>query len=295
MQESSLTQGGNLYILAAPRTGSTVFYLVLAKHLFHAYIPNHLGPHAVRHFANFVVQHRTKIRAKQFESWNQFGKTRAPFAPSEGSLVFRYFFGGGHPSELVSKSLITSRKKVWCENLQLLRETGISLITKNAWNAFRISALAEADPLAHFLWLRRDIFAAAKSDYAAKVERGSSTRWNSASPADWHRIRALPPWQQSLEQQHGFTVAIREGLAKLSPSRHTSVWWEDLLLQTEKGATSDLWNLCGSQADLVRASFKEWLIDRASPRADKLSGFDDGRVEEFIESNQRFVGLRYQR
>jgi len=211
----------SLFILAAPRTGSTFLYQVLAHCFESVFFNNEVAEHYPAHPTFGVLSTAHNSVEPLFES--RYGKVEGRWQPSEASSIMRHWFGGGHPTELVSCDFTEGRRPHFIESCRAISHaTGRPLIIKNAWNCFRIQAIAEALPEAAFIWLRRDIASAAISDYESRLAQGSSDIWNSASPRDLEKIRKLPGWKQSVEQQISFSRVISHGLSELDRSR----WYE---------------------------------------------------------------------
>ena len=216
-----------LFILGAPRTGSTVLYQTIGSRFELPYIANITNDHFPRMpIVGLAIQKAMPVRVA-FTS--RYGKTKGPFQPSEGSAVLAHWFGGGHPSALVSNSLLDGMSDHFVTTLaaaECLFER--PLVFKNPWNCFRIRCLAETLPRARFVWIRRDIAAAAKSDLAARyVTKGSPTAWNSATPANVDDLRKLPPAGQVVENQREINAAIGKGLRAHAAGRWSQVWYED--------------------------------------------------------------------
>jgi hypothetical protein len=106
--------------------------------------------------------------------------------------------------------------------------TGKVIVTKNAWNCFRIKALAELFPNSHFLWIRRDIALSAVSDLEARYRRGGPMNWNSATTANYLEIQRRPYWEQVVEQQYEYNHSIGLELGTFAPGKYIEVWYEDL-------------------------------------------------------------------
>jgi hypothetical protein len=160
-----------VFILGAPRTGSTLFYQAFARALGLAFISNRANAETPLQPAVGILASDRARRAEGgpegFES--RFGKTEGRDAPSEGSAIFTNWCGGGHPSEEVSAGLLPGRAAHFRQTLACIEAaTGAPLLAMNAWNCFRVSALTEAAPRSAFIWIRRDAAAAAASDLAAR-------------------------------------------------------------------------------------------------------------------------------
>ena len=146
-----------------------------------------------------------------------------------------HWFGGGHPSALMSARIVEGMEPHFVATLAAAEGLfGVPLLIKNAWNCFRVAYLAQALSAARFIWIRRDISAAAKSDLAARyATKGSPTAWNSATPANVEALRRLPPAAQVVENQHAFNSAIETGLREHAQGRWHAVWYEDFCTDPE--------------------------------------------------------------
>ena len=216
-----------LFILGAPRTGSTILYQALCSGLNLPYISNFTNMYFPRApILGLAIQKSFPIEIC-FSS--QYGKTEGIFQPSEGSAVMAHWFGGGHPSAIVSNTILNGRAEHFLSTLGATEALfGSPIAIKNAWNCFRIRYLAEALPEACFIWIRRDVSAAAKSDLAARfVTQGSQTEWNSATPANVDKLRKLPPEGQVVENQFAYAKAISHDLRCHASGRWVEVWYED--------------------------------------------------------------------
>ena len=101
-------------------------------------------------------------------------------------------------------------------------------------NCFRVRLLAEALPSSCFVWMRRNVAAAAKSDLAARyVTKRSPNTWNSATPANVDALRQLPPAGQVVENQYEFNNAIGSGLKEYAANRWMEVRYEEFCCDPE--------------------------------------------------------------
>lgn len=222
-----------IFILGAPRTGSTLLYQLMADRFELPYIANLTNDRfAATPIVGLAIQKAVPVEIA-FES--SYGKTAGPFQPSEGSGVMMNWFGGGHPSEIRSTSILEGREAHLRATLAAVDALyGAPLLVKNAWNCFRIRWLAGALPAARFIWIRRDIRAAAISDLEARYRtKGDPGSWNSATPANVDELRKLPPALQVVENQIAFNRAIAGALAAQAPERSLEVWYEDLVREPD--------------------------------------------------------------
>ncbi len=169
----------------------------------------------------------------------------------------RHWFGGGHPSELMSREALSDRIGHMQATIRAAtRIFGRPLLIKNAWNCFRIEALARVFPKAAFIWIRRDIEISAASDLNARYAvQGNPLTWNSATPRNVEMLRKLPYWEQVVENQVAFARAIEEGFSGLPAGRAATIWYEDLCA----APSSELGRLAGTLECLAELDLKRTL------------------------------------
>lgn len=219
-----------IFIVGAPRTGSTFFFQSIIAGFRLPYFSNLINDFFPEHPLLGLCVQRGYPGAESVRFSSSYGKTEGLLQPSEGSAVMRNWCGGGHPSQTVSSAVLPGRELHMrltlgaCERL-----AGGPVVIKNAWNSFRIDSLSAVLPGARFIWIRRDIRAAASSDLAARYTvQGSPWIWNSATPANVEALRQRPYSEQVVENQFEFSLAIQASLEKLPATRWTSIWYEDL-------------------------------------------------------------------
>lgn len=218
-----------VFLLGSPRTGSTLIYQIVVNFFGFYY------------FSNFVADHfpETPIVGAALERMlsprnivpyeSAYGKTSGLWEPSEASAIFKNWFGGGHPSQVVSATVIPKKEAHLVLTMQSIYGlTRKPILVKNAWNCFRIADIARIFPNAHFVWIRRDIARSALSDLAARYKRGGPEVWNSATPANYLEIKKLPYWEQVIEQQYEYNNTMQEELPLYASGRYYWVWYEDI-------------------------------------------------------------------
>lgn len=280
-----------VFILGSPRTGSTLFYQLVAAGFELPYIANLTNDHFHAHpIVGLAVQAAFPVH-EHITPLSRYGKTAGFLLPSEGSSVLRHWFGGGHPSELVSASIIPGREEHFIATMEAAQ--GLfekPLVIKNAWNCFRIRYLARALPGACFIWIRRDLAAAAKSDLAARYAiHGTAECWNSATPRNVDDLRSRPYWEQVVENQAEFARAIWEAAAEVGSGRFSEVWYEELCMdpgEVLRGLTKS----CKALSSLPVRRCLEVYGER--DRRPVLSRHDESRIDDYIaRSSTRFASL----
>lgn len=215
----------HIYILGSPRTGSTLLYQLVCKFSEGLYITNECETDLDSYFKQnheLIIENKKNITLE-----SSYGKTVGDLSPSEGSIFFSKWFGGGHPSELVASNFLPRQQYDFIKQHEGVEKLGFFLVTKNAWNCFRIKAMVSTGVPILFIWIRRNITDAALSDLDARYHWGDPNGWNSASPANYEEIRKKHYTQQVVEQQYYFNQAIERDL-KESGAKYKEIWYEDL-------------------------------------------------------------------
>jgi Sulfotransferase family len=218
-----------VFILGAPRSGSTLLYQLLINVFGFFYISNWVSTHFFEHpVVGAALDHMLNPHTPVAYSSNH-GKTEGLFGPSEASLMFRHWFGGKHPAQRFSAQVLPGKSDHLRLTMQsLYGMTRRPILTKNAWNCFRIRAYVELFPAIQFVWIRRDIAQSAWSDLKARFLRGGPTVWNSATTENYRDIQKLPYWEQVVEQQYEYNEGVAHDLACYAPEQYCEVWYEDI-------------------------------------------------------------------
>jgi hypothetical protein len=281
----------SVFIVGGARTGSTLLYQLLAHHWPFTYISNFTNTYfADTPVVGVAIEKGASVRAAVTYK-SAYGKVEGLWAPSEGSYVFRHWYGGEQPSQSKSAEVLADRVEHMDLSLEAIwRLTGVPLLSKNAWNCFRIRDIASRYRNATFLWIRRDIAAAAISDLEARYRRGGHDVWNSATPANVEEIRLRPYWEQVAEQQFEYSRAISEGLEAYAGRRWRSVWYEQLCQQPES-VIAEIDRFFMSRGMSGRAS--EAILGEIAVTPSRLDAADAKLVRSYIDGQARLRALRF--
>lgn len=276
-----------VFILGAPRTGSTLLYQALCSRFALPYIANLTNDRfAEAPIVGLAIQKAVPVRIR-YDS--RYGKTDGPFQPSEGSAVMTRWFGGGHPSAIVSSRIIKGEESHFVATLSAVETIyGLPLVIKNPWNCFRIPYLAQTLLSARIIWVCRNIADSARSDLAARyVTKGKADAWNSATPANVEQIRLLRPTAQVLENQYEFNLAISDSLNKHANGRWSRVWYEEFCSDPDSVLAA-----VGKFLD-IQAVEGAKSVEIAAARRLGLSEEDEAEIESYVHKNAaRFAQFR---
>jgi hypothetical protein len=283
-----------VFILGAPRTGSTILYQSMAAAYRLPFISNFVNTYFVAHPSVGVLLQESIIDYDALRSDSSFGKVAGLFQPSEGSAVMQHWFGGGHPSEVLSSCAIPNRKHHFVASLRAIRAScRRPLLIKNAWNCFRVNYIADVLPDACFIWIKRDLNIAAASDLLARyLVHGNPYTWNSATPRNYAELQQLPYWEQVVENQAEFSRAISSAFAKLPSEHYCTVWYEDFCRSPE-----DILSQLAIQCPALHGasgSLRTVVQQHPDPSKERLPEEDKRKIDAYIDKcGQRLGSLRY--
>jgi len=273
-----------IFILASPRTGSTLLYQLLINAFGFGYVSNFVNDRCSRFPVAGTLLGRLFGRPRAVPLESDHGKTEGWRGPSESSALFRRWFGGEHPSQTRSCRVLPGQEAHLRRTMAgLCAVSGRPVVLKNAWNCFRVEELDRIFPGSLFLWLRRDIVDSATSDLRARYRRGSPLVWNSATPANYEAIRERPYWEQVVEQQYEYNAALGRDLTRVCPARFLELWYEDLC--GHAGAELErITRFVSSGAVQVRRT--DWPVPPLErPAPVPARGDDEARIREYVSRN----------
>jgi hypothetical protein len=203
--EKSLIQSINselmppIFIVGAPRTGSTLLFQLLIQRFHFAYLNNlesfFYGSPAV--FAKLT--HRfVSGRPAKFRSRTSYGYISGVLSPSEAGAIFRRWFG---ESDL-APYLVESDKELIRKTVNYISSlTSAPFLSKNLYNSLRIITISSVFPEAFYIWIRRDPLYTCQSLIRMRRELyGTDRQWASVKPDNYRILLNCDPFEQVVRQ-----------------------------------------------------------------------------------------------
>ena len=226
-EEEELRQG-LVFILGAPRSGSTLLYQVLIERFDFGFLSN---LHGIFYGAPTMVERiaGSSRRPRTGDYSSLHGTTRGWNSPSEfGQFWYRFF---RRNPQHVGLGDVDPKKMVYLRKIfaRLTRISGRPMLVKNMVCSLRLAPLAATFPEAKFVVIRRAEIANAHSLLEARQKiMGSYRTWWSMQPANYPQLLEEPCHVQVVEQIRGVHRMIDEARAELGSERFTEVTYEDL-------------------------------------------------------------------
>lgn len=202
-----------VFILGAPRSGTTLFYQSLVLEFDFAYLSNlHCRLFGAPYLVEKISTYQSKYQQNPtFQS--RFGSTKNWFSPSEcGEYWYRFF---RRSPQFVSLEDADDQKindlKVSYGVLQ--KTASKPVVFKNLLTVLRMEPILKAFPDALFLYVRRDEVENAHSILSArKALYNDYDKWFSLEPPSLDKISLLSPEKQAVEQIRAVHSLIKKSL-----------------------------------------------------------------------------------
>lgn len=206
-----------IFILGAPRCGSTLIYQNIVNTLDVAYLSN---LHCYWFGAPWLLERLTNASANFRNNpvyRSRLGFTKGMYAPSEcGEFWYRFF---RRFPQYVDKQSVNNKKM---KDLRIamhafLQASEKPVIIKNLLNALRLEPIIDTLPESIFIVIHRDEKDIAHSILEARKKmNGNYNDWFSLQPPNINDLRLLPPEKQVIHQIRS-TYKLIEDAEKLYP------------------------------------------------------------------------------
>lgn len=195
------TEANSVFIVGAPRTGTTILYQVLLNDYHFAYLTN-IASLFVRSPVTItrITEAFRKRTLMRFTS--EYGYVKGFFSPSEAGATMRCWFDSecNHVAATISALSVTMQGPFLCKNL---------------YNSQRILKIREKLSKAIFLWVIRDPLYTAQSIILArrKLYGNEEESWFSVRPKNFEQIKVLTEYEQAVYQIKNIDDSIAEEIA----------------------------------------------------------------------------------
>jgi hypothetical protein len=223
-------QGPPLFIVGAPRSGTSLTYQVVTQQLQVGYFTSAMNylfgaPNLLmRAMKPFLGRPRPV-----FES--AYGKISGRLAPAEnGNFWFRWFPrdgaqghyvepGGLNPGDYADMRLTVD---------SMARILGRPMVFKSVYLSLAVAALARIFPDGRFLFVHRDAFFTCQSLLLARLERPHPEEWWSVKIPEYQALLSTPVWRQVTDQVFHTNLILERDLAHYAAGRYLDLRYEDL-------------------------------------------------------------------
>jgi hypothetical protein len=220
-----------VFIVGAPRSGTTVLYQLMADYLDVGFINNRMA----RYFAAPVVGamlHGRTGGGHNLALQSEHGRTSGGHSPHEFSWFWHYYGDFYLYDDLTDDELarIDWRPVKWALE-GLAGYFNRPLVVKNINSvAYQIAWLKSLLPAAKFIWIQRDDRYTVQSILRVREDQyGDRSAWWSVRPRDAGEWRDRPAVEQVAHQVSDICGAIAEGLESLPAQDQLKLDYEQLM------------------------------------------------------------------
>ena len=253
-----------IFIIGAPRSGSTLLYQVLTDYFEVGYLSNlHSCFYGAPSFAERVFHPLRYRKPSDYSSY--YGRTYGWTAPSEcGEFWYRFF--RRTPSyvplnEVDDKHLRRLRGVV----RSLVLSFNKPILFKNLYCSVRVQPIIKALPEALFIVVRRNLIDNSQSLLEGrKSVNGTYEKWFSLEPPEVSQLKLLPPHIQVVEQVRSIYRLIDEEATVVGKSRFFEIEYESFCADTLSiiSGIKDFINSHGTKLNIRGEVRKKFSVDR---------------------------------
>lgn len=218
-----------LFIIGAPRSGTTLTYQTIVQYFDVAYFNNTYNylygiPNIVGRLCQPFINHPDS----NFES--NYGHIKGFFSPGEpANFWFRWFPRDGENGHYLSADGIE------VNDFDKMKEIIYSLISlhkkpivfKNVYHTMTVGVLAKVFPQARFIRVKRDILANIQSMLKGR-QKISPDDWWSVKPPGYRSLQEKPVWEQVTTQIYIAEYYARKNLETYAQGRYLEINYSDL-------------------------------------------------------------------
>ncbi|EGV30431.1 hypothetical protein ThidrDRAFT_2632 [Thiorhodococcus drewsii AZ1] len=218
-----------IFVIGAPRTGSTLLFQAVLQHYHVAYISNLMALMPRWMLRVCSARRRCCSGYRSSPRQSRFGYVSGLCAPNEAGAVLRHWFGFPADAPHVDRVRATVAT--------IARLARAPLFVKNQVNTTRVDALLSIFPAARLLFLTRDpVFTAQSLIMSRRVLSTDDRQWWSVAPSGYETVLEREPLYQVLWQVDRLEeLALAACLAH--PQQALVVTYEALCEQTASTLT----------------------------------------------------------
>ena len=192
-----------VFIIGAPRTGSTFLYQALTNEYELTYIDNIVNLFYKNLPLGVWISNKLFKNKKHSCFKSHYGNTMYYnlHAPNEAGNFWRRWIPRG--LDYCDKDFLNADQKleIYNEINTVINQTRMPLLFKNMNSGLRIPLLLDIFPKAKFIWIRRNKEKTIKSILKARRELfGNEAVWWSIKPKNWKSLIGLHPEEQVKKQ-----------------------------------------------------------------------------------------------
>jgi len=227
-ENEEIKQYPPVFIIGAPRCGSTLLYKVLTERFKFSYFSNFTAQFYKTPICGTLLQNILGVRARTGDYNFNYGQVEGLGSPNEcGEFWYRWFPRGMHVYVAPGQSHARDLKELRAEIGGISAISKRPMIFKNLYNSMRIAPIVEAIPEAVFIVCKRDYLNNALSILKGRERHmGDKKKWMGTPPKEIDKLFDLSNEKQVVSQVYYIYQQIEEDIIRFGKRRFYEVRYE---------------------------------------------------------------------
>ncbi len=273
---SGLNDQAPVFIVGAPRTGSTVLFQLLSCYTRVTYISNLMAMFP-RYMA--IIHRLTKYRIdnnKEVKESN-YGIISGLHAPNEASKIFDFWIN--------MNSSAQAKSSVKTTVYRITRQSNCPLLVKSMGVSVKLSALKEYFPNAKIVFIKRNALYTAQSILKARLDiNGDANAWWSIKPLGYESVLSMPPPYQVLWQVQNINQQIERALRETKLT-HVAIDYQQLCINP----LATVATICDKLGIERRKNFFD--LEKVNLRYSEKKIISDLDYKQLLEESKKFTAV----
>jgi hypothetical protein len=274
-----------LYVVGAPRSGTTLLSQLLSCHTNLGYINNLIAAFWQAPLYGIRLSRKLVPAPAPSSFQSEFGRTRGIHEPHE----FGYFWSSllGYEDlmqkdEAAERAIDWSRVRLVLANIS--HEFGGPVVFKYVPLGWHIAKMQEVLPKSCFVIVRRDPTLNAISLLKMRKQfLGSVERWASLKPLEYAQLKEQPYWRQVAGQVWYLDKSMAEQIERVGGRNCVDVTYENLCREPKRVllAIRQLLKANGSEVDIVGTPPDSFAVSARTGETHEDFGMVKAAIESF--------------
>ncbi len=277
-----------IFIVGAPRSGSTILFQLLTKYFSFVYINNFINMAREVPLTGFVVNKILFKDIKHNSFSSQYGNTQSGglVAPNEGLFWYKWLPKDKHFVRSKDISVKDKRKMKDCFNA-IMNKYEQSIIIKNLSFGLRLELIHKLFPLAKIIVIKRDPFFTCQSIFLSRRKLGipDNKMWG-ILPRNFQEMNELNIYEKIVLQVSSINQQIEEDIKNFPKENVYSLTYESLC-QNTRAQISEITGFINSGFSL-KENFQVQNLKNGNNL--KLSRTDELEFKSLIEKHINYAG-----
>lgn len=268
-----------IWIIGAPRTGTTLIYQALCSAFDCTYITNRIAErYRIAVIARVFKRNFINKSLNPSNYSSKYGRTQQPGDPHEAGAFFYQYFPKEKPYTTVS-AFDASDKIELANVISEIAKPSPLFISKNTYHSLRIQVLKEIFPSSIFIWVRRDEASTIKSIYLARSRNKDIRKWWGINPPGWEQKENESPLEQIHWQVHKTNEIIKKDLEQ-TKAKYFEMNYSEFCEQP-LNVIHDFMNSCNLSPSFLRNSTNiPAKFEQSKHKGDEL----DEMIKNFLDT-----------